>query len=373
MFKFKKILFFLFFILLKFGKSSKYIQNQLSNFDSYYSMNFAIEDVSTIFAFLIDLQEDNTIFNTSFYKEVKLTRSKYKGTKIINKNGENKEYPIYSNILIFRTISRYLDDFTYIYDELSNNIFSLSYNSINDKYSVINTLYNKKMIDERSFMLIGNNFYAGTPPAGSYNTSSKGECSIIDNKWSCQIKNIYLNNESTNSKYKAVFDSKITRIVAPLKFFKNLEKIFFEPMKKKNYCFYNKLKEGWYYLCYCGTYEIFPKIQIGIGNYIYEIDQQYLFYLSEGFCYFKIEKNENINDDKFIFGANFLNLFNIKFDFDNKKISFYHNGKGKIYLNNLEIDDRYLQLIIYCIDIFMLSTFTLIILLIKLKLIKIVS
>lgn len=371
MYKINNILYFLFFLSLKFGKSSKFIQNKLSNFDSYYSINFGVEDVSTSFVFRLDLQGDNTIFGTSFYKDVKLTRSKYKGSKTINKNGENKEYSIYSNILIFPTISRYLDDFTYIYDELSDNILSLSYNSINDKHSFINTLYNKKMIDERSFILIGDNFFVGKPPIGTYNTSNKGECSIIDDKWSCKIKNIYLNNESTHSKYKAVFDSKVTRLVAPLKFFKNLEKLYFEPMMKKYYCFYNKLRDGWYYLCYCGTNIKFPKIQFGIGDYIYEIDQQYLFFLSEGYCYFRIEKNEDINDDKFIFGANFLNLFNIKFDFDNKKISLYPNGKGNIYLNNLEIDDEYLQFIICNIEISLLTTFTLIIMMIKLQLIKI--
>ena len=87
-------------------------------------------------------------------------------------------------------------------------------------------------------------------------------------------------------------------------------------------------------ICNCGILKKFPNITFAIGNYLYSVPPESLFFYFEDFCILNIEKN---TEDYFVLGTTFLKLFDVNFHFDQQTITFSSNDT-LIQLNPFESD-----------------------------------
>ena len=268
--------------------------------ESNESKNMTIKNIQTELYKCYDLltlinTENNKIFsvNISFYQQI------------------NKQLLINYNILSFSK------DF----EDLNNSlVYLLKYNNFIDslKFSFINE-FNEKY-----------NIYFGNLPNNIINENKFSKICNINKKffgWSCNLTSIIIDNKKIINNYFSIFETNHSEILVPKEIFnqiiKNLNNLF-----SKNYCdiIDNKI--------ICQNYLInkFPNIIFVFDEKIgFIFNYKFLFNSIFGSSILIISVNPYRNE--WNFGINFLEKFNITFDYEKNEIKFYSNNKNLININ----------------------------------------
>lgn len=304
--------------------------------------------------FSVDLQGDYSTIASKFNN-----RENFKN--FTSKGGIELEKKINAEILMSDIIFPNWDitgkNFMIYYGDFESDVLSLSYNSIYRKDSLINNLYDSKLINRYMFSFITRDrsdlLYFGNPLEELKNKKNKGYCKIRENKWMCRMINVYMNDKAVNKKYKAIFDTKVLGLLIPKTLFYFFDEMFFNTMTNKKRCNYDKMYNHNFYLCDCGIMKEFPDISFGIGNYVYTLTKEDLFFHFEDFCVFSVEVHNM--DDTVVLGTYFINQFDMEFNYETKIITLSSN-KDIIKLNEKEneINEEELQLSCMCITIIIL-------------------
>ena len=326
----------------------------LDTLGSGYSILTNFLNYNSSIKFYINIQSDISTITERFTKREEYSNFTSLGRSSITDN-YSKHAEILQNTIIFPSTEVSSKDFKILFGQFNDNDLALSYNTINDKDSLINNLYRNKLIKDKIFSfnkMEGNVLYFGKPINSK---KYSGNCKIRNNKWACQMINVYVGDQSYNKKSNVIFDPKVLGIYIPDPFFKWLDNIFFNEKKKTKACSYENFYEHYFYLCDCKTSKQFPDLHFGIGNYIYTMTYRDLFFTYEEFCVFGME---NLRRNDFIFGTYFIKLFDIEFNFDSKKITFSTNN-NIIQFNEKEneINEEVLQFSIICFIIILLGSF----------------
>ena len=323
-------------------------------------------------ALSVDLQGDHSVIAEKFNKREYFNNFTVKGSIEV----EEKEKRIKAEILMSDIIFPKWDitgkNFMIYYGDFESDVLSLSYNSKKRKDSLINNLYDSKLINRYMFSFIKRDdsdmLYFGNPLEELKNKKNKGYCRIRENKWMCRMINVYMNNKAVNKKYKAIFDTNVLGFLIPKTLFYFFDEMFFNAMMNKKRCIYDNMYGHNFYLCDCGVMKDFPEISFGIGNYVYTLTAEDLFFHFEDFCVFSGEVH-NV-DDTVVLGTYFINQFDMEFNFETKEITLSAN-RDIIKENEKEneINEEETQYIIMCTTIILLFCESLYLIFIKNKII----
>ena len=281
--------------------------------ESNESKNMTIKNIQTELYKCYDLltlinTENNKIFsvNISFYQQI------------------NKQLLINYNILSFSK------DF----EDLNNSlVYLLKYNNFIDslKFSFINE-FNEKY-----------NIYFGNLPNNIINENKFSKICNINKKffgWSCNLTSIIIDNKKIINNYFSIFETNHSEILVPKEIFnqiiKNLNNLF-----SKKYCdiIDNKI--------ICKNYLInkFPNIIFVFDEKIgFIFDYKFLFNSIFGSSILIISVNPYRNE--WNFGINFLEKFNITFDYEKNEIKFYSNNKKNLININSFYNKIYIKIIL---------------------------
>lgn len=327
----------------------------LDTIGSGYSIRAYFLNFNSSIKFYINIQTDLTTVTERFSKREEYANFTSLGQSTI-KDNYSKNAEILQNTMIFPSTEVLIKDVQFLFGQLDNNELALSYNTLNIKDSFINNLYNNKLIKEKIFSfnkVESDVLYFGKPTNEINKRKYSGDCKIRNNKWACQMINVYIGDQSYNSKSNVILDPKVLGIYIPEPFFKWLDNIFFKEQKKNKSCSYENFYEHYFYFCDCNTSKNFPDLHFGIGNYIYTMTHNDLFFIYEDYCIFGME---TVQRSDFIFGTYFIKLFDIEFNFDSKRITFAtDNNIIEFNKRENEINNEELQFSIMCFMIILLG------------------
>lgn len=327
--------FFCNFLLINKVLSSTFFSTPLLRAATSYSIRAFPKGYKTSITFYIDFQEDISRVTSKFCNLDSFPEAKRIGEEKVKINKESYDSLKLSNTFIFPNWNSTVKNIIFHYGNFSDNYFSLSYKSGKNPESFINVLYNEKKISERTFSFIKvyeDLLYFGRPLDDHKNKKFEGYCKIKKDKWGCNIINVYLGDYPLQYKNYGLFDTRTLTILVPPRFIKDLDTHVFGKLFEKNQCSYDAFYTHYVYICNCGIINKFPNITFAIGNYLYSISSEKLFFYFEDFCLLNIEKN---TEDYFVLGTTFLKLFDVNFHFDQQTITFSSNDT-LIQLNPFE-------------------------------------
>lgn len=302
-----------------------------------YSIRILPKGFQTSMTFYIDFHEDVSRVASKLCELDLFTEAKRLGDDKVKINKETYNSLKLLNTFIFPNWNVTVKNIIFHYGNFSDTFISLSYKSGKNPESFINVLYNENMIKERMFSFIKVNedlLYFGRPLDELKNKKFEGYCKIKKDNWGCNIINVYLGDYPLQYKNYALFDTRTLTILVPPKFIKDLETHIFGKLFDRNQCNYDTFYTHDVYICNCGILKKFPNITFAIGNYLYSVPPESLFFYFEDFCILNIEKN---TEDYFVLGTTFLKLFDVNFHFDQQTITFSSNDT-LIQLNPFESD-----------------------------------
>ena len=249
-----------------------------------------------------------------------------------------------------------------------NDHLSFALNPDDKEMSVMHQVYNKKLINRMIFSMgaLGNkSFYmylGGVPPVVSY-AGRRGECDVIGNSWGCSLNEIFFEDVFENKKNKkilsyrlnnkiAVFSTDTRKIQVTSDYFNFLkESLFKEAFDKKLCKVYNNQRN---ILCENAKiiFDSLPSfITFVFDSVSLSIHKEHL--VDDKEFVFELKDESNNNNNEWIFGIKFIQLFFMSFDYEQKKISFYlyTNGISKLnsyspLINHLQISICFLLMIV---------------------------
>lgn len=243
----------------------------------------------------------------------------------------------------------------------NNDHLSFALNPEDKEMSVMHQVYNKKLINKMIFSIGASGdksiymYLGGVPPVVSYSGSS-GECDVVGNSWGCSLNEIFFEEVFENTKNKklfsyplnnkvAVFSTDTRKIQVTSDYFNFLKKSLFKEAFDKNLCkIYNNHRT-----ILCENAQIifdslpsfitfvFDSVSLSINKEHLVDDREFVFELKE----------DNDNNNEWIFGIKFIQLFFMSFDYEQKKISFYLYKKGISKLTTYPPFINHLQILIY--------------------------
>ena len=281
--------------------------------ESNESKNMTIKNIQTKLYKCYDLltlinNENNKFFsvNISFYQQI------------------YKQLSINYNILSF---SKNFEDFN------TSLVYLLKYNNIIDslKFSFINEFIEKY------------NIYFGNLPNNIINENKFSKTCKVNKKffgWSCNLTSIIIDNKIIKNNYFSIFETNHSEIFVPKEIFNKIVK-YSNNLFSKKYCdiIDNKI--------ICKNYLInkFPNIIFVFDEKIgFIFNYKFLFNSIFGSSILIISVNPYRNE--WNFGINFLEKFNITFDYENNEIKFYSNNKNNLININSFYNKIYIKIIL---------------------------
>ena len=326
---------------------SKIIQLSYEEMSNSYDVKLTISSKLKYFA--IELAQGFSFISSGYYKKGAETIIVEKGTRNFF-SYPDISYELLSDIVEFGNPNVVLSDFFFYYflpeqQPLPFDSISLNFKH-NKSFSVIENLYSKQIIDERTFSLVyfkenrGFLFLGGIPSTHTVDKYS-GSCTVDSRyeSWGCQIKKV-LSNKKEYTINNGYFYLQSTQwgMSVPKNFLTFLNETYLSQYFEKGNCWFHEVIDIDNYhnietVCKCFVFTNAPNFTFFIGNLKLNVDPTILFQYMSDNCRFVVK--ENLNDDSFILGMSFMRQFPILFDYDNQKLTFYsHNQINYINLGN---------------------------------------
>lgn len=324
-------------------------------------------DISWTSTFFFNNHHSSTlsrpIIESIYFDSYKLSVGKYNDEAVFT----NKNTVPYNTTFKPLVISKW---FFYYLDEGVINEFEtmgMSYKYRNSEFNVIERLYQENKIKHKQFTLINNyyntkDFKTGVMIIGKgskieYNNNKvfKSVCNVITNSnyahhWGCKLNYIELiiklnnNNNINNNIFRinntvdnsySFFQTNQKTIYAPLTQFNHLANAIISTIgnNNTNECRVNEKFLHYSIQCKCDLIaNTFTSITFNIENNIYNLSD--IFYSEiDGYCTF-IVKSKKPNENVWVFGMDFMNKYDITFDYDNSQIIFYGSDIKELPLSS---------------------------------------
>lgn len=251
-------------------------------------------------------------------------------------------------------------NYVYIDHDFLNSMdsFSFAY-QIEEEFSVVHQLYNKKYIAQRAFGFSLNEtgrdlllYYGGLPKEVTQN-KKKFTCKVNKNypTWGCNLNKVSFSDNrypSYDKKEQYVYFKKNElEIFAPEAYMNYVKETALKEYFNSGVCSYNEERQEMKIVCKCTEINSFPDIYFTFdNNQILILDHSMIFKrYYRNYCSFIIQKNyfDKDSDNKWIIGNDYLLQFAELFDYDNNEISFYgnhyiFNSESTITINVLKVN-----------------------------------
>lgn len=271
------------------------------------------------------------------YSLFRASRDDYQSISRVNLTVEGETFPVNITKKKFsfnKEIETPDNFFYYIYDSLfvASNLFSfgLGLNFDNKNYSIVHTLKDQGYIDYLSYTIIHprlENSYWGNVIFGDYYNKTfsrhqSGECqpNINLKEWNCELKRIKIKNLVYEVPSSITFDSSKENIYVPKTFYNYLG-VVLEKYFEKNICSKHNNQVMLSYGCLIEIRKDPSIVEFQIGDFIYSIPFSD-FFTSSIYSTSLFEMHFG-KEEEWIIGSNFLRHFDLKFDYEKKKIYFY--------------------------------------------------
>lgn len=208
------------------------------------------------------------------------------------------------------------------------------------KYSLVHQLYLQGKIKKPSFGVgmfdyrveQGLVYFGGMDNKESIDKKYHGKCKVNDtySTWSCDLHKIKIKDKEYNATNSYMyFQYKVNYIYVPYSFISFLRENVVN--KYKDDCFEYDVAEYTKIRCSDDIFDVLPNIELYIGNTVFSIPLNKLFFEGNGDLDMEIAYNKKVaektgNDNTWIFGSYFLKKFSVYFDYDDKSISFYSDN-----------------------------------------------
>lgn len=226
-----------------------------------------------------------------------------------------------------------------------DNQISLALKPYNKSHSLTHLLYEAHEIDRLMFgisTLDSRNYqffcFGAVPPHIGYVTPH-GSCDVVGDTWGCELKSVYYTDlfntmYKSNRTYRAIFEHMEQNILVSKEYFEFIKDTFFKGLLDRKICTLEYSKTT----IFCdseGDFNVFPNFTNfefnGVTLSLYRRD------FIEGNEMFIIRQTDPLkyNPDEWVFGYKFMKRFNMFFDYESRKITFYLNAslKARVFSN----------------------------------------
>ena len=309
--------------------------------DTYHSYiaSFDINTVCESIKLQIDLNTPYNIINIHRYPDDFLSSLKEKARRNVLIDEEPKEGNEYE--INLRVTNQLIPLSFFVLDKPDvkyDDSISLSFLSYDDNFSLINTLYRKKIISYKRFSFVKDNenikLILGGIPSEYMNTKYKGTCKVVNKKyWGCNLTqvNLYVKYDNRTSSgyfmnkkendYYSLFQTNSKQISVPSRYYDFLHQSYMKQMINKEVCNLNPDKQ---YVCKSSfVSNLSFSLELDFDGMSLQLDTKDLFEDNGVWSSLIIKRNDNPNEWKI--GTGVLHKLNILFDYDDKSISFYSN------------------------------------------------
>ena len=333
----------LLFILLKsyilFFIDQKLIEVDVIDTYHSYIASFDINTVCESIKLQIDLNTPYNIINIHRYPDDFLSSLKEKARRNVLIDEEPKEGNEYE--INLRVTNQLIPLSFFVLDKPDvkyDDSISLSFLSYDDNFSLINTLYRKKIISYKRFSFVKDNenikLILGGIPSEYMNTKYKGTCKVVNKKyWGCNLTqvNLYVKYDNRTSSgyfmnkkendYYSLFQTNSKHISVPSRYYDFLHQSYMKQMINQEVCNLNPDKQ---YVCKSSfVSNLSFSLELDFDGMSLQLDTKDLFEDNGVWSSLIIKRNDNPNEWKI--GTGVLHKLNILFDYDDKSISFYSN------------------------------------------------
>lgn len=242
------------------------------------------------------------------------------------------------------------------------------------QYSFIHQLYSANYISRMAFG-IGEGgewiYFEDFPKKEKKKYSEKCYIDKDYDYWGCKLNYIKLNNELFPNTNYAYLEANEDLIFAPKKYYDLIIDHLFSKHFKEGNCLHKNLFGEIKLVCKGKTIEEFLPIYFGFGGIEFNLSNFDLFSETTGKGYkFKIEQSK---DDNWKFGTMFFREFPVLFDYDNGTVSFYSDEPFSTYQWKDIPKSQGKEMVqpqrkFFLINIFILSSFTIMLAIKSLKL-----
>ena len=309
--------------------------------DTYHSYiaSFDINTVCESIKLQIDLNTPYNIINIHRYPDDFLSSLKEKARRNVLIDEEQKEGNEYE--INLRVTNQLIPLSFFVLDKPDvkyDDSISLSFLSYDDNFSLINTLYRKKIISYKRFSFVKDNenikLILGGIPSEYMNTKYKGTCKVVNKKyWGCNLTqvNLYVKYDNRTSSgyfmnkkendYYSLFQTNSKQISVPSRYYDFLHQSYMKQMINQEVCNLNPDKQ---YVCKSSfVSNLSFSLELDFDGMSLQLDTKDLFEDNGVWSSLIIKRNDNPNEWKI--GTGVLHKLNILFDYDDKSISFYSN------------------------------------------------
>ena len=333
----------LLFILLKsyilFFIDQKLIEVDVIDTYHSYIASFDINTVCESIKLQIDLNTPYNIINIHRYPDDFLSSLKEKARRNVLIDEEPKEGNEYE--INLRVTNQLIPLSFFVLDKPDvkyDDSISLSFLSYDDNFSLINTLYRKKIISYKRFSFVKDNenikLILGGIPSEYMNTKYKGTCKVVNKKyWGCNLTqvNLYVKYDNRTSSgyfmnkkendYYSLFQTNSKQISVPSRYYDFLHQSYMKQMINQEVCNLNPDKQ---YVCKSSfVSNLSFSLELDFDGMSLQLDTKDLFEDNGVWSSLIIKRNDNPNEWKI--GTGVLHKLNILFDYDDQSISFYSN------------------------------------------------
>lgn len=250
---------------------------------------------------------------------------------------------------------------------LSNGL-TFSYLVDDISFSFVYTLYHNKLIDKLQYSIIPNKFtiYFGELPQDIISNQNRVKCDIINNRWGCLLKKIYLSNDESiayeNTNIEALFQAHEVNFYVSEKFLLFFINTVNHKLSQNAQCLIEGGNDERYVSCQITAFKFIKNVTFVIGDSSIHFPIESLFSCSEYGCfsYFHYSKRyDYLGKNVWVFGTAFILNFNSVYDYSDKSILLYSKSVA-ITSNTKEIQlikDMTMVIIIMLIAMMILNIY----------------
>lgn len=194
--------------------------------------------------------------------------------------------------------------------------------------------------------------YLGGLPKNITQNKSFAFCQVKEKTmaWGCQLNSILLQTKNWNINSIPInqygyFQSSGGFVMIPKWFAQYLNETFFNQYLENKKCKYNVPFMDFYnYICNCEIFDDFLSLSFVFDNYHFNFSLSQVIAKYKNRCDLLLYYLEE-NEDKWVFGSEFLLNYISTYDSDNRKITFYSNSTFK-FDNNLKLYQKNCQILL---------------------------
>ena len=244
---------------------------------------------------------------------------------------------------------------------------SLSHKTRYKENSIVDILYERKLINKKKFSIlvrgevIGRIFFGDTPVIAEeeYPYILTVPVNAKSSSWEIKVSAVLFDKSTFINTYPTVLNSAAQRIKVPKKLFKFFEENIFQTLLLKEFCFFNGKLD-----CDCEALLKEPPVSLIIEKKEMKISLIHFFDKNDNRCSSWLRKNE---EDVFIFPAKLISVFYTEFDYEKDIITFRDKSINFEEAKIFHPSGVFLERIFYVALTIVLIMFTLLLLGYKIK------